>query len=258
MHRSRRSPAPRLRRSVLTIPHTLQLSLIALMLTSIGCATTPPTSSPARPAEASTKDTPPPLIPAILQPPAQPALPRTVLPPPPPPPTLTPPPAAAAPPLKPTVTTEQRITPNPPLTDINRPLREPDAPNPELTDIFFDYDSSTIGSDALAALRKNLTWLERHTTVTLTIEGHCDERGSSEYNLALGHRRAAATADYLMKAGISTHRISTYSYGKEFPFALEHDESAWRLNRRAHFRLTKAGATHEPGPAPHVDRRSRP
>lgn len=84
-------------------------------------------------------------------------------------------------------------------------------------------------------LAENVEWLRKNPATKVTIEGHCDERGSSEYNLALGERRARATRDYLVASGIAANRISTISFGKERPFALGHDESAWQWNRRAHF-----------------------
>ncbi len=107
-----------------------------------------------------------------------------------------------------------------------------------LQDIFFDYDKSTIRDDQKAALTEDIAWLKANPAAKITIEGHADERGTNEYNLALGERRAKATKDYLMAAGIDAARIVTISYGEERPFVLGHDESAWRWNRRAHFVLT--------------------
>ncbi|MDD5560349.1 peptidoglycan-associated lipoprotein Pal [Candidatus Methylomirabilis sp.] len=111
------------------------------------------------------------------------------------------------------------------------------AAEPELAlkDIYFDYDQSAIREDSKKQLNENIEWLRKNLAGKVTIEGHCDERGSSEYNLALGERRARATRDYLTAAGIGADRISTISFGKERPFALGHDESAWKWNRRAHF-----------------------
>ncbi|PWB78066.1 MAG: peptidoglycan-associated lipoprotein Pal [Candidatus Methylomirabilota bacterium] len=105
----------------------------------------------------------------------------------------------------------------------------------ELKDIFFDFDQSAIRDDSTKLLNEDVEWFRKNPAVKVTIEGHCDERGSSEYNLALGERRARATRDYLVAAGIAANRISTISYGKERPFVVGHDESAWRWNRRAHF-----------------------
>lgn len=108
---------------------------------------------------------------------------------------------------------------------------------PPLGDIFFDYDQSLIRPDAKQALGKNVEWLRANTKPHLIIEGHCDERGSQEYNLALGQRRAKAAHDYLVASGIDEKRIKIISYGKERPFVVGHDESAWQWNRRAHFVL---------------------
>ncbi|MDD5559400.1 peptidoglycan-associated lipoprotein Pal [Candidatus Methylomirabilis sp.] len=104
-----------------------------------------------------------------------------------------------------------------------------------LKDIFFDFDKSAIRKDAQPRLNEDLQWLNANPTERITIEGHCDERGTSEYNLALGERRAKATRDYLEVAGIDARRIKIVSFGKERPFAMGHDEAAWQLNRRAHF-----------------------
>ncbi len=108
-----------------------------------------------------------------------------------------------------------------------------------LQDIFFDFDKAEIRSDAKTPLAADISWLKAHPQATTTIEGHCDERGTSEYNLGLGERRAKATKDYLAVSGIDGKRIATVSYGKERPFVLGHDETAWRWNRRAHFVVTK-------------------
>jgi len=83
----------------------------------------------------------------------------------------------------------------------------------------------------------NVAWLQANPRAMVVIEGNCDERGSEEYNLGLGDRRAQTVKDYLVAAGISANRIATISYGKERPFVLGHDESVWRWNRRAHFAL---------------------
>jgi peptidoglycan-associated lipoprotein len=104
-----------------------------------------------------------------------------------------------------------------------------------LRDAYFDYDSSAVRPDARDALLTNAQWLKANPDVAVTIEGHCDERGTAEYNLALGQRRAQSARDVLVAAGIGPERISLISYGKERPFVMGHDESAWRWNRRAHF-----------------------
>jgi peptidoglycan-associated lipoprotein len=110
------------------------------------------------------------------------------------------------------------------------------GPSP-LKDVFFDFDKSNIRDDQKAALNDNVGWLKGNTGAKLLIEGHTDERGTAEYNLGLGERRAKAVKDYLIAAGIAADRISTISYGKERPFVLGHDESAWKWNRRGHFVL---------------------
>ena len=106
-----------------------------------------------------------------------------------------------------------------------------------LKDAFFDYDKSSIRPDAKQSLDENARWLKANPNAALTIEGHCDERGTREYNLGLGQRRAKAAKDYLVSAGINPKRIKAISYGKERPFVPGHDESAWKWNRRAHFVL---------------------
>ena len=108
----------------------------------------------------------------------------------------------------------------------------------ELKDIYFDFDQSAIRDDSRTPLNGNVEWFRKNPAAKVAIEGHCDERGSSEYNLALGERRARATRDYLVAAGVAANRISTISFGKERPFTLGHDESAWKWNRRAHFVLS--------------------
>lgn len=106
-----------------------------------------------------------------------------------------------------------------------------------LKDIFFDFDKSSIRADVIKSLVENVQWLKAHPTASIIIEGHCDERGTGEYNLALGQRRAKSVTNYLVAAGIDAKRIKTISYGKERPFATGHDESTRKLNRRAHLVL---------------------
>jgi peptidoglycan-associated lipoprotein len=105
----------------------------------------------------------------------------------------------------------------------------------QLQPVFFDFDKSDIREDQIAALQNNASILKKNPTASVLIEGHCDERGTVEYNLALGDRRAKAAQDYLVSLGIAENRTSTISYGKSRPFAEGHDEDAWRLNRRAQF-----------------------
>jgi peptidoglycan-associated lipoprotein len=102
-------------------------------------------------------------------------------------------------------------------------------------DIYFDYDKSDIRADQQASLQGDADFLKQHATIRFTIEGHCDERGSTEYNLALGDSRAAAVRNALVQAGISGDRVKTISYGKEKPFCTESNEQCWQQNRRGHF-----------------------
>jgi peptidoglycan-associated lipoprotein len=107
-----------------------------------------------------------------------------------------------------------------------------------LEDVFFDTDQYELTPEARGALAKNSSWLLQYPTVLILVEGHCDERNTREYNLALGDRRANAVRDYLMALGVGGDRIRTISYGEERPFALGNGEEAWRLNRRSHFVIT--------------------
>lgn len=116
-------------------------------------------------------------------------------------------------------------------------LEELNAERP-LNDVFFDYDSATLRATDLSALQLNATWLNRWTSTSITIQGHCDSRGTAEYNLALGNSRAAAARNYLVSLGISTDRVSIVSKGKEQPFCWEDSHTCWQDNRRAHFIIT--------------------
>jgi peptidoglycan-associated lipoprotein len=116
------------------------------------------------------------------------------------------------------------------LDDLNR-----DSP---LKPVFYELDSSELSADAQATLQANASVLKQYAAWQITIEGHCDERGSAEYNLALGERRALTARDYLVSLGVAASRVRTVSYGKEFPFDPGHDEGAWSKNRRAHFVIT--------------------
>ena len=112
------------------------------------------------------------------------------------------------------------------------------VPGSPLKDIFFDFDRAAVRDDQKGGLGENVAWLKSNTMAKVTVEGHCDERGTAEYNLGLGERRAKATKDYLVAAGVAADRVQTISYGKERPFVLGHDESAWKWNRRGHFMAT--------------------
>ena len=107
-----------------------------------------------------------------------------------------------------------------------------------LKDAFFDTDKSELRPDARDVLSADATWLKEHPSVKITIEGHCDERNTEEYNLALGWRRANAAKAYLAQLGVAADRVSTISYGEEKPFATCHNETCWSQNRRAHFVVT--------------------
>jgi len=106
-------------------------------------------------------------------------------------------------------------------------------------DIHFDFDKYDIRPDARPILESIASWLNRNTDVNIIIEGHCDERGTNEYNLALGEKRAKATRDYLVSLGIPPSRMAVVTYGEEKPLCTEHNEDCWQRNRRAHFVITK-------------------
>ncbi|MDD3371669.1 MAG: peptidoglycan-associated lipoprotein Pal [Alphaproteobacteria bacterium] len=99
--------------------------------------------------------------------------------------------------------------------------------------VFFNLDQSDLSSEAQATLDRQATWLKKYASAKVTVEGHCDERGTREYNLALGERRATAVKNYLVAAGIPSGRINTISYGKERPAVVGSNEAAWAQNRRA-------------------------
>lgn len=156
-----------------------------------------------------------------------------------------PPPPAAAPSTPPPETPSEPVTEQPvvppqqvqedaissaSLDQLNR--------NSPLTDVFYEFDSAEVSADGRTALQKDADLLKEYSDWKITIEGHCDERGTAEYNLALGERRAAAVQAYLVSLGVAADRIRTVSYGKEFPFDPGHDEAAWAHNRRAHFVIT--------------------
>ncbi len=124
---------------------------------------------------------------------------------------------------------EEEIFMSKSLEEINRemPLRM----------INFDYDKYFVRDDAKSILDVNAGWLKKFTTVKVLIEGHCDERGTEDYNLALGEKRAKSALDYLVSLGIATDRMKMISYGKSQPLAAGHDEAAWQRNRRAQFTI---------------------
>ena len=167
---------------------------------------------------AKKKPVPPPPAPA----PAPAAPPTTPTPPPPPPPAPTPPPDR--------VPTEDEIFARKSLGDLNN--------EKPLGDAFFDLDLAQIRDDAKPALQKDADWMKRWASTKVMVEGHCDSRGTSEYNLALGERRAKAVQDYLVSLGVGADRLQTLSKGKEQPFCADENEGCWQQNRRGHFIIT--------------------
>ncbi|NTW51814.1 MAG: peptidoglycan-associated lipoprotein Pal [Chlorobiaceae bacterium] len=109
---------------------------------------------------------------------------------------------------------------------------------PVLGDVFYDFDSSALSPEAQDQLKQNAVWFQRNSVPAVIVEGHCDERGTDEYNIALGERRAVAAKEYLVNLGVGNGRITAVSFGEERPFDPGHNEEAWAKNRRAHF-LTK-------------------
>lgn len=168
------------------------------------------------------------------------------------------PPATTSPPPPSTEGSGSRTSAPPPVTST------PDVPSPEdesltrlgdpdniegitldelndrqpLEDIHFEFDSAVLLPEARSTLESHAEFLRRNPQTTIVIEGHCDERGTVEYNLALGERRAGAAYDYLVSLGIAADRLKTISYGKEFPLDPGHNEEAWARNRRDHFEFT--------------------
>jgi peptidoglycan-associated lipoprotein len=134
-----------------------------------------------------------------------------------------------------TATARVTVTAPPP------PPPPPPSPSEEelfgqnVKDIYFDYDKSDIRPDQQSGIQGDIAFLTQHPNIHFTVEGHCDECGSTEYNLALGDRRANAVRDALVQGGVSASNIKTISYGKEKPFCTEHEESCWQQNRRGHF-----------------------
>lgn len=158
--------------------------------------------------------------------PMPPPMPATEAAPPPPPP---PPSPVAEPVPVPPMPMEDTIG-SKSLDDLNR-----ESP---LQPLFFELDSSEVSVAGQAVMQANAEILKKYPAWQITIEGHCDERGTAEYNLALGERRALAARTYLVSLGIPADRVKTVSYGKEFPFDAGHDDAAWQKNRRAHFVIT--------------------
>jgi peptidoglycan-associated lipoprotein len=174
-------------------------------------------------ADACHKKVPPPAA-AAPAPPAPPPATRPATPPPPAPPPAPPPvPAPAA-------LTEEEIFNRKSLDQLN-------AEKP-LGDVFFELDKSDLSAEGRSTLQRDADWMKKWTRTVVTLEGHCDSRGSSEYNLALGDRRANAAKEYLVSLGIPGSRLTVVSKGKEQPFCNEENESCWQQNRGGHFVIT--------------------
>ena len=163
--------------------------------------------------------------PAPAPPPPPAPAPTTPAPPPPPPP---PPPAPA--PEAPRPLTEEELFARKSLDELN-------AEKP-LGDVFFTYDSATVSEEGRATLQKNMEWLRKWSSTRVLVEGHCDNRGTPEYNLALGEQRAASVRDYLVSLGLPADRVTIVSKGEEQPFCNEEAESCFSQNRRGHFLIT--------------------
>jgi peptidoglycan-associated lipoprotein len=132
-------------------------------------------------------------------------------------------------------TTRLTVTQAPPPVESGPSPSEQDLFNQNIKDVYFEYDKSTIRGDQQSSVQADAQFLNQHSGINITIEGHCDERGSTEYNLALGDQRASSVKNALVSAGVNTNRIKTISYGKEKPFCMESNEACWQQNRRGHF-----------------------
>jgi peptidoglycan-associated lipoprotein len=180
-------------------------ALLVAALTAGACAKKKPVTPPPAP-------TPPPPVATPTTPPSPPA---------------PPPPPAPAPP-KPL--TEEEIFDRMTLDELNQ--KRP------LADVFFALDSVEINAEGRSSLSKNADWMKKWARTKVTVEGHADSRGTNEYNLALGERRAGAVRDYLISLGVTADRIAIVSKGEESPFCGEESESCWQQNRRSHFIVT--------------------
>lgn len=178
-----------------------------VLIAAVGSAACGRNPKPQPPAPAATAPAPPPTTPAA---------------PPPPPPAPAPKPAPAP--------TEDEIFKAKTLEQLN-------AEKP-LGDVNFAYDSTDLSDEARGVLQKNVEWMKKWTSTKVMVEGHADSRGTNEYNLALGERRADAVRDYLVSLGLATDRLTIVSKGEEQPFCSEETESCWQQNRRGHFIVT--------------------
>jgi peptidoglycan-associated lipoprotein len=144
----------------------------------------------------------------------------------------------AQPPAPPPVPSNPTVSGSPlPLADANPDQINENSP---LKPVYFQYDSDQLDDTARSAISGNADVLKQYARWVITVEGHCDERGTAEYNLALGDRRALAVKTYLLSLGVGGDRVRTVSYGKEFPFDPGHDEAAYAKNRRAQFMVTSS------------------
>ena len=145
---------------------------------------------------------------------------------------------AGPPPAPPEPVAEPVVVPSMPEDTVaSRSLDELNRDSP-LKPVFYELDSAELSATAQQALQENANVMKKYGSWQITIEGHCDERGTAEYNLALGERRALTARDYLVSLGIPATRLKIVSYGKEFPFDPAHSDDAWSKNRRAHFVIT--------------------
>jgi peptidoglycan-associated lipoprotein len=157
-----------------------------------------------------------------------------------PPPPATPANPPSGPPAPPEPVSEPTIVPPEPVPEdaISAASLDELNKNSPLKPVFYELDSSDLSTVSQKTLDDNAALLKRYPSWAVTVEGHCDERGTAEYNLALGERRAITARAYLVSLGIPANRVRTVSYGKEFPFDPGHDETAFAKNRRAHFVIT--------------------
>ena len=148
--------------------------------------------------------------------------------------------APSRPPAPPQPVSEQPIVPAEPVPEDAMSGRSLDELNREspFQPVFFEFNSAEISGQGQQALQNNAALMRKYPSWVVTVEGHCDQRGTAEYNLALGERRALAAKNYLVTLGIPAERLRTVSYGKEFPFDPGQGEASWAKNRRAHFVIT--------------------
>ena len=132
----------------------------------------------------------------------------------------------------------EKILPEEKLKTVALPTAKEEA-RIEFKDVLFDYDRYNIRQDARAALNSTAEWLKKNKNINVVIEGHSDERGTNEYNLALGERRAKSVRDYLVSLGVASAQMTFITYGEEKPLCTEHNESCWQKNRMAHFVVAK-------------------